>query len=74
MMWAGGWESAMSQHSPGIVLLGMSIRHSIENGASIFDLLRGQSRYKKELGAVDMPIHRLTLRRKDARTRGARSG
>jgi CelD/BcsL family acetyltransferase involved in cellulose biosynthesis len=66
MMWAGGWDMQMREWSPGIVLFGMAIQHSIDNGATCFDLLRGQSRYKKELGATDVPIHRLTLRRKAA--------
>lgn len=66
MMWAGGWDGQMSQLSPGIVLFGMAIQHSIEMGATYFDLLRGQCRYKKELGADDVPVHRLTLRRKAA--------
>jgi CelD/BcsL family acetyltransferase involved in cellulose biosynthesis len=66
MMWAGGWDMQMSQFSPGIVLFGMAIQHSIENGEACFDLLRGQCRYKKELGATDVPIHRLILRRRAA--------
>jgi CelD/BcsL family acetyltransferase involved in cellulose biosynthesis len=66
MMWAGGWNPEFSKLSPGIVLFGMAIQHAIEQGAATFDLLRGQSRYKSELGAQDVPIHRLTLRRKAA--------
>jgi CelD/BcsL family acetyltransferase involved in cellulose biosynthesis len=66
MMWTGGWDMQFAQWSPGIVLFGMAIQHSIEKGAKYFDLLRGQSRYKKELGATDVPINRLTLRRKAA--------
>jgi CelD/BcsL family acetyltransferase involved in cellulose biosynthesis len=63
MMWAGGWNKEMREHSPGIVLFGMAIRHSIEKGYRYFDLLRGQCRYKNELGAADYPLRRLTLRR-----------
>jgi CelD/BcsL family acetyltransferase involved in cellulose biosynthesis len=63
MMWAGGWNREMRQHSPGIVLFGMAIRDSIERGHKHFDLLRGQCRYKNELGAADYPLRRLTLRR-----------
>jgi CelD/BcsL family acetyltransferase involved in cellulose biosynthesis len=63
MMWAGGWNKEMREHSPGIVLFGMAIRDSIEKGYRHFDLLRGQCRYKDELGAADYPLRRITLRR-----------
>jgi CelD/BcsL family acetyltransferase involved in cellulose biosynthesis len=63
MMWAGGWNSELRSHSPGIVLFGMAIRDSIEKKLRHFDLLRGQCRYKDELGAAEYPLRRLTLRR-----------
>jgi CelD/BcsL family acetyltransferase involved in cellulose biosynthesis len=61
-MWAGGFDSECSKWSPGIVLFAMTMRAAIESGAKYFDLLRGQSRYKSELGAVDRPLMRVTLR------------
>jgi CelD/BcsL family acetyltransferase involved in cellulose biosynthesis len=63
MMWAGGWNAELRAHSPGIVLFGMAIRDSIEKGFKHFDLLRGQCRYKDELGAAEYPLRRITLRR-----------
>jgi CelD/BcsL family acetyltransferase involved in cellulose biosynthesis len=63
LMWAGGFNNEMREHSPGIVLFGMAIRDSIEKGYSNFDLLRGHSRYKDELGAVAYPVRQVTLRR-----------
>jgi CelD/BcsL family acetyltransferase involved in cellulose biosynthesis len=62
MMWAGGFDGQCAKWSPGIVLFAMTIRAAIEGGAKYFDLLRGQSRYKSELGAVDRPLMRVTLR------------
>lgn len=62
MLWAAGFDPAMSKLSPGMVLMGMAIQRAIGDGAKYFDLLRGMSRYKHELGAVDAPVHRITLR------------
>jgi len=42
----------------------MTIQRAIEQGATCFDLLRGQQRYKSELGATDAPVYRVTLKRK----------
>jgi CelD/BcsL family acetyltransferase involved in cellulose biosynthesis len=52
MMWAAASTPSTRNGVPGIVLFAMTIRDAIENGAKSFDLLRGQSRYKSELGAV----------------------
>jgi CelD/BcsL family acetyltransferase involved in cellulose biosynthesis len=52
----------MRAWSPGIVLFGMLIRRSIEQGHKVFDLLRGQYDYKYRLGATDHPLHTLTFR------------
>jgi CelD/BcsL family acetyltransferase involved in cellulose biosynthesis len=64
LVWAAGYDNAMSKWSPGIVLFAMTIQRAIEQGATCFDLLRGQQRYKSELGAVDSPVYRVTLKRK----------
>jgi CelD/BcsL family acetyltransferase involved in cellulose biosynthesis len=62
MMWAAGFDPDQKRWSPGIVLFALAIRAAIDEGAKYFDLLRGQSRYKSELGVTDYPLHRLTLR------------
>jgi CelD/BcsL family acetyltransferase involved in cellulose biosynthesis len=62
LLWAAGFDPETSKHSPGIVLFAMSIQHAIAQGAQYFDLLRGQSRYKDELGAVDYPLRKITLK------------
>ncbi len=64
LVWAAGFDHAMSKWSPGIVLFAMAMQRAIGQGATCFDLLRGQQRYKSELGAVDSPVYRVTLRRK----------
>jgi CelD/BcsL family acetyltransferase involved in cellulose biosynthesis len=49
--------------SPGWVLLGNMIRWAIENGRHEFDFLRGDERYKYQLGGQDRYIYRLTITR-----------
>jgi len=49
--------------SPGIVLLGHSIRRAIEDGLHEVDFLQGSERYKYEFGAQDRPVQRLLVRR-----------
>ena len=53
LLWAAGFDHAMAKWSPGIVLFAMAIQDAIAGGDKYFDLLRGQSRYKSELGAQD---------------------
>lgn len=52
----------MREWSPGIVLLGKIIKHSIEQGYRTQDMLRGQQEYKYRLGAKDHPLQKVTLR------------
>jgi hypothetical protein len=41
----------------------MVIQRAIAGGARYFDLMRGEARYKSNLGAVDSSIYRVTLDR-----------
>lgn len=63
MLYNLGYEPAMKEWSPGVVAVAMSIRNAIARGAKSFDLLRGREPYKHQLGAVDRPIFKITLRR-----------
>jgi CelD/BcsL family acetyltransferase involved in cellulose biosynthesis len=63
LLWGTGFDEAMRAWSPGIVLFSMAMRHAIGEGARNFDFLRGEARYKAELGAVESPISRITLTR-----------
>jgi len=49
--------------SPGIVLTAFLIRHSIQAGREVFDFMRGDEKYKYQLGGVDTTIHRLLIRK-----------
>jgi CelD/BcsL family acetyltransferase involved in cellulose biosynthesis len=51
LLYSMGWdpESAISQLSPGIVLIAESIRDAIANGMRYYDFLRGDESYKRHL-------------------------
>ena len=52
-----------SPFSPGIVLTAHLIRHSIDAGREVFDFMRGDERYKYQLGGVDTTVHQLLIRK-----------
>ena len=62
LMYNGGFDPALKPWSPGIVLFAMAIRRAIDQGATVFDLLRGREEYKYRLGARDEPLYRIALR------------
>jgi CelD/BcsL family acetyltransferase involved in cellulose biosynthesis len=49
--------------APGMVLVGEDIRRAIEEGCTIFDLLKGDYAYKYRFGAIPRRIRRLMVRR-----------
>ncbi len=61
LAWGAGYDPAQSAWSPGVVSFAMAIRDAISRGERVFDFLRGEQRYKYDLGAVDHPLHQLTL-------------
>jgi CelD/BcsL family acetyltransferase involved in cellulose biosynthesis len=63
ILWSGAFHPEMRHWSPGIVTFAMIIRDAIGRGDRTIDLLRGQDDYKYRLGAMDHPLHRLTLHR-----------
>jgi len=61
ILWCGAMDKDLGHWSPGIVLFGLVFKHAIERGELSIDLLRGQYPYKYALGAVDVPLHQITL-------------
>jgi CelD/BcsL family acetyltransferase involved in cellulose biosynthesis len=49
--------------APGMVLVGEDIRRAIEEGCTIFDLLKGDYAYKYRFGAVPRRVRRLIVQR-----------
>lgn len=62
-MFNGAFDPKFHQWAPGIVLWGMKFRHAISQGQTSMDLLRGLPPYKQALGAIERPMHKLTLTR-----------
>jgi CelD/BcsL family acetyltransferase involved in cellulose biosynthesis len=56
-----GFSDAYSQHSVGLVLMGMTIRAAIEAGLDEFDLLYGDEPYKSLWANERRPLARLQL-------------
>jgi len=52
--------------SPGVVMVYAYVQRAIAAGKRRLDLLRGDEPYKYEWGAVDEPIQRLLVRRRDS--------
>ena len=63
LLWNTGMDLSRKEWSPGIVLFGMVIRRAIELGQPSINLLLGLMPYKYALGAVERPLHQLTLTR-----------
>jgi CelD/BcsL family acetyltransferase involved in cellulose biosynthesis len=55
--------NAFAHLSPGVVLGGLHIRHSIEQGLAVYDFLRGEEVYKYRLGGQDTVVYNLAVRR-----------
>lgn len=51
------------QLSAGLVLAAHCIRYAIEQGYEAFDFLRGNERYKYQLGGQDVEVRRLAIRK-----------
>jgi CelD/BcsL family acetyltransferase involved in cellulose biosynthesis len=49
--------------APGMVLVGEDIRRAIEEGCTVFDLLKGDYAYKYRFGAVPRRVRRLMVQR-----------
>jgi len=47
----------------GIILTAFLIRRAVEEGREAYDFLRGDERYKYRFGGVDVPVHRLVVRK-----------
>ncbi len=63
LLYNSGYDPAYSNLSAGLLNKAMAIKQAIEAGKRSFDFLRGDERYKYDLGGRDRRVFRLTLRR-----------
>ena len=62
-LYNSGFDRAYDHLSVGLLLKVLCLRDAIESGMTYYDLLRGDERYKYDLGAEDVRIYTLTARR-----------
>jgi CelD/BcsL family acetyltransferase involved in cellulose biosynthesis len=62
-LYNSAFDPALGSLAPGIVMMSLLIERAAEEGCRTFDLLRGDEAYKYRFGAVDRPLHRLTIAR-----------
>lgn len=60
-LYNSGYNPEYSSVSPGMALLGYCIKDSILREKKIFDFMRGDERYKYELGGVDTTLHNVLI-------------
>ncbi|MEK6256125.1 MAG: GNAT family N-acetyltransferase [Chloroflexota bacterium] len=58
-----GVDTRFRELSPGVVLLGNVLEHSIDSGREVFDFMRGDEQYKYRLGAIDRFVYRATIQK-----------
>jgi CelD/BcsL family acetyltransferase involved in cellulose biosynthesis len=62
-LYNSGYDLRFAEWSTGLVLLAQRIQAAIAAGVPCFDFLRGDERYKYDLGGADHFIHRVLVRR-----------
>jgi CelD/BcsL family acetyltransferase involved in cellulose biosynthesis len=63
-LYNSGYDHAYPHLSVGLLLKALCIRDAIETGKTLFDFLRGDERYKYDLGGRDVPLYHLRISRK----------
>jgi CelD/BcsL family acetyltransferase involved in cellulose biosynthesis len=63
LLYNSGYDPRYGGYSAGFALLVYRIRLAIEEGVQTFDFLRGDERYKYDLGAQDQFIYRVIIRK-----------
>jgi CelD/BcsL family acetyltransferase involved in cellulose biosynthesis len=56
-----GFDPAWSRHSPGFLLLGQTISEAIEEGASEYDMLRGDEAFKRRFATSSRAVRTVLL-------------
>ena len=62
-LYNSGYNPEFGSLSVGLALKALCLKQAIEDGSDYFDFLRGNERYKYDLGAKDVQLYRLTIRR-----------
>jgi CelD/BcsL family acetyltransferase involved in cellulose biosynthesis len=60
-LYNNGYDDRFRSLSVGLISKVLSIRDSIERGLTHFDFLKGTEAYKRQLGGIRVPLHRLRI-------------
>jgi len=63
LLYNSGYDPAFAPLSVGFVSKALTLKRAIEEGKQRFDFLRGAEPYKYDLGAQDLKVYRLVIRR-----------
>jgi hypothetical protein len=61
LFYNSGFDPKLNYYSPGLMLNALLIKDAILSGVKTFDFLRGDERYKYDLGASDMQLCRVVI-------------
>lgn len=61
LMYNSGYDPEQKFYSVGLLLKAWIIKYAIESGKKVVDFLRGNERYKYDLGAKDVTLYRFTF-------------
>ena len=64
LLYNSGYDPGYSRLSVGLINKALSLRAAIEEGRDTFNFLKGNERYKYNLGGRDAPVFRMTIARK----------
>ena len=63
LLYNSGYDPALAHASVGIVSKALALQAAVAAGKTCFDFLRGAEPYKYDLGARDLEVHTLTVKR-----------
>jgi CelD/BcsL family acetyltransferase involved in cellulose biosynthesis len=72
-LYNSAYDASLRAISPGLILVVKLIERSIAEGYHRFDFLRGEERYKYDLGATALPLHAVRITRCASRPEAALS-
>ncbi len=65
LLYNSGYDPAYAPFSVGLLSKALALQRAIGAGQKRFDFLRGHERYKYELGAKDLNVYKVEIRRPD---------
>ena len=63
LLYNSGYDPDYSKLSVGLLLKALCLKEAIEDGKEYLDFLRGKEPYKYDLGAKDVQLYQVILRR-----------